>query len=67
MFVLDYGAKGDSEGKIACAFIADALADLHSKLFGREEAWGVNEGEIDRERFHQSVQSPRVCGRTSDY
>ena len=38
--LLDYGAKGEPEGKIACAFIADALADLHSKLFGREHAWG---------------------------
>ena len=48
--LLDYGAKGESEGKIACAFIADALAELHSKLFGREDAWGVEEGEIDRAR-----------------
>ena len=57
--LLDYGAKGDSEGKIACAFIADALADLHSKLFGREEAWGVNEGEIGAARGF--ISQYRAC------
>ena len=57
--LLDYGAKGESEGKIACAFIADALAELHSKLFGREDAWGVEEGEIDRAReFISQFRAP---------
>ena len=57
--LLDYGAKGESEGKIACAFIADALADLHSKLFGRESAWGVEQGEIDAARdFISQFRAP---------
>ena len=62
--LLDYGAKGDSEGKIACAFIADALADLHSKLFGREEAWGVGEGEIDPARgFISKYRAPEFVAQ----
>ncbi len=39
--VLGYGALGDTEARIACAFVADALADLAARLVGREELWGV--------------------------
>ena len=42
--ILGYGAKGDVEGRIVCAFVADAMFDVVTKLFGREDAWGV---EID--------------------
>ena len=48
--LIDYGAKGEDEGKVACAFIADALHDLNAKLFGREHAWGVDTGELDPAR-----------------
>ena len=44
--LIDYGNKGDNEGKLACAFIADALHDLNAKLFGREAAWGVEIDEL---------------------
>ena len=39
---LDYGAKGDDEAKIACAFIADALRDLGQRMVGREHLFGVS-------------------------
>ena len=39
---LEYGAKGDVEARIACAFVADAIAELVAKLVGREAAWGVS-------------------------
>ncbi len=39
--VLAYGSYGDSEGRIACAFAADALADLASRTAGRAGDWGV--------------------------
>ncbi len=42
--MLDYATHGDEEASLACAFIADALADLSSRTFGREEEWGVDEG-----------------------
>ncbi|HEX4244575.1 MAG TPA: acyl-CoA dehydrogenase family protein [Acidimicrobiales bacterium] len=39
--VLGYGALGDAEARIACAFVADALADLAARVVGREGLWGV--------------------------
>jgi len=43
---LEYGARGDVEGRIACAFVADVIADLASKLVGREVQWGVDAGAL---------------------
>jgi (2S)-methylsuccinyl-CoA dehydrogenase len=45
--MLDYGAKGDVEGRLTCAFVADAIHDLMSKLAGREQLWGVDRGALD--------------------
>ncbi len=39
--MLDYGAKGHVEAALACAFIADAVADLAAKVYGRETDWGT--------------------------
>ena len=39
--LLDYGGKGDTEARIACAFVADAVHDLISRVAGREALWGV--------------------------
>jgi (2S)-methylsuccinyl-CoA dehydrogenase len=41
---LDYGARGETEERIATAFVADVLADLAGKVAGREAAWGVEAG-----------------------
>ena len=41
---LVYGSHGDTEARIACAFVADAVADLASRTFGRTGAWGVAPG-----------------------
>jgi (2S)-methylsuccinyl-CoA dehydrogenase len=40
--MLDYGAKGELEARIACAFVADAIHDLVTKVAGREHLWGVD-------------------------
>jgi (2S)-methylsuccinyl-CoA dehydrogenase len=48
--LIDYGAKGDVEARFACAFIADAVADIGSKIFGREQLWGVEPGVLDGTR-----------------
>ncbi len=48
--LLAYGAKGDLEGRITCAFVADAVAELAGKLFGREAEWGVESGVLDSTR-----------------
>ena len=39
-----YGAQGTDEAALACAFAADALADLAARIVGRESAWGVEPG-----------------------
>jgi (2S)-methylsuccinyl-CoA dehydrogenase len=39
--VLVYGALGDTEARIACAFAADALADLAARVVGREALWAI--------------------------
>ena len=39
---LDYGAKGEVEATIACAFIADAVRDLGQRMVGREALFGVD-------------------------
>jgi (2S)-methylsuccinyl-CoA dehydrogenase len=39
--VLAYGAHGETEARIACAFAADALADLAARTAGRSAEWGV--------------------------
>ncbi len=41
---LAYGAHGETEARIACAFVADALADLGTRTIGRDAAWGVDPG-----------------------
>jgi len=40
--LLDYGAKGDTEGRIACAFTAEMVHDLITRLCGREQLWGLD-------------------------
>jgi (2S)-methylsuccinyl-CoA dehydrogenase len=57
--LLDYGAKGDTEARIACAFAADAVGELAAKLFGSEAAWGVGPGALDAARdFVGTYRSP---------
>ena len=40
--MLDYGAKGDAEGRLACAFAADMVHDLITRIAGREALWGID-------------------------
>jgi len=41
---LEYGTRGSVEASIACAFVADALADLVTRTVGRESAWATTTG-----------------------
>src|SRR4051794_38880835 len=57
--LLDYGAKGDVEAAITCAFVADAVHDLATKVFGREAEWGVEPGVLDGVReFLATYRAP---------
>jgi (2S)-methylsuccinyl-CoA dehydrogenase len=44
--MLDYGGHGELESMLSRAFIADALADLGSRLIARDEEWGVSPGDL---------------------
>jgi (2S)-methylsuccinyl-CoA dehydrogenase len=48
--MLTYGGKGDVEASMACAFVADAVADLASKIYGREADWGIEADALDEAR-----------------
>ena len=48
--LLDYGAKGDTEAAIACAFAADTVHDLIGRVVGREALWGAEPGTFDAAR-----------------
>ncbi len=39
--MIDYGAKGEVEAKLTCVFVADVVADLAGRLWGREDLWGA--------------------------
>ena len=45
--MLAYGAKGDLEARLTCAYVADAVYDVATKLLGREAKWGVSPGVLD--------------------
>src|SRR4051812_42534217 len=57
--MLDYGAKGDLEGRLTCAFVADMLHDLSTRLAGRAGLWGL-EGDplAEVRRFLETYRSP---------
>ena len=59
--MLDYGARGEVEGRIACAFVADAVAELAARLYGREATWGAEPGALDGARaFVAEWRDPAV-------
>jgi (2S)-methylsuccinyl-CoA dehydrogenase len=39
--MLAYGAEGDDEARLTCAFVADTVHDLASRLLGREAMWAL--------------------------
>jgi (2S)-methylsuccinyl-CoA dehydrogenase len=44
--LIDYGAKGELEATITCAFVADMVHDFVTRLVGREAIWTVNISEL---------------------
>ncbi len=65
--LLDYGAKGDIEGRITCAFTADMVHDLISRLIGREKMWGVNLDEFSStNEFLATYRAPEFLASLAD-
>jgi (2S)-methylsuccinyl-CoA dehydrogenase len=44
--LLDYGAKGSTEASLTCAFVADMLHEVMSRLIGREHQWGLGNNPL---------------------
>jgi len=38
--MLDYGAHGETEARLACAFAAEAVHEVAARSLGREDEWG---------------------------
>jgi len=65
--LVDYGLKGADEGCLACTFIADAVADLAAKVFGREGQWGVEPDALDGTRdFVAAYRDPAFVAQLAD-
>ncbi|MHB8288380.1 MAG: acyl-CoA dehydrogenase family protein [Acidimicrobiales bacterium] len=45
--MLAYGARGEQEAAISCAFVADALADIEARVLARENLWGLRPGWME--------------------
>ena len=59
--LLDYGAKGEVEALITCAYTADMAHDLVSRLAGRETAWGVDVAPMRASQsFLETFRSPEL-------
>src|SRR5690349_5414520 len=65
--MLDYGAHGDLETRLACAFIADAVADLAARLVARDEVWGVDPVKLSPARdFAMAHRAPSFLEALAD-
>jgi (2S)-methylsuccinyl-CoA dehydrogenase len=58
--MLAYGVHGEVESMLARAFVADAIADVGTRVLGRDAAWGVDTGELDAALpFVEAHRSPQ--------
>jgi (2S)-methylsuccinyl-CoA dehydrogenase len=65
--VLGYGVLGDTEAQIACAFAADALADLAARVVGREALWGIALDWMDpAASFVSTFRQPEVLASLAE-
>ncbi|MPY95471.1 MAG: acyl-CoA dehydrogenase [Acidimicrobiia bacterium] len=65
--MLDYGAKGEVEGRLAVAFVADAVADLAGRAWGREGLWGITPDALGSTRdFVARYRDPAFVADLAD-
>src|SRR5881227_2255173 len=56
---LEYGSLGELEGRMACAFAADAVFDVITRTFGRENDWGIEPNALaSTHDFVRTFRSP---------
>src|SRR5262245_33145495 len=57
--MLAYGEKGDTEARLACAYVADAIAELAGRMVGRSAQWGVDPVALaEAEGFVSTYRDP---------
>ncbi len=65
--MLDYGAKGDLEARLTCAFAADMIHDLITRLAGREAMWGLEQAPLrDAHPFLEKFRSTEFIASLAD-
>jgi len=65
--LLDYGAKGDQEALITCAFTADMVHDFITRLIGREKLWGVHASQFAyADDFVAQFRAPEFLASLAD-
>jgi len=64
--MLSYGAKGETEAKLTAVFVADVVADVSSKIWGREALWGVSDDALaSTKSFVTEWRDPAVLAALS--
>src|SRR4051794_30050283 len=65
--LLDYGAKGELEGNITCAYAADMVHDLIARVCGRESLWGVDTAPMrDAHAFLGKYRAPEFLASLAE-
>ncbi len=65
--LVDYGGKGDVEARITCAYTADMLHELSTRLLGREQDWGVERDPLaDAYEFIARFRAPEFLASLAD-
>ena len=61
--MLAYGELGDVEAKLTCAFVADMLFEVSTRLLGREAMWGVAANALSStHEFMTTYREPDFVG-----
>jgi len=65
--LLDYGAKGDTEARLTCAFVADMLHEVITRLIGRESQWGLSSNPLlDAADFMATYRDPEFLASLAE-
>ena len=65
--LLDYGAKGDIEARLTCAFTAEMAHDLITRLVGREKCWGLETAPMQSAHpFLEQFRTPEFVASLAD-
>ncbi len=65
--MLDYGAKGADEARLTCAFVADVVHDLITRIAGREHLWGLDVAPLrDAHPFLATYRDPAFLAPLAD-